>query len=298
LKGKPVKHRITTLLLAFAVAVSGALFVAAPSASADGLDNSSGTLTVECPGAKAFIQFDWNTADRVDVRWYVEDTGTATNISPVLRIQARDHDGTEAPFIFPSGDTFFVLRGGNGHSEVGVKHDWNPGNMVNINHLRVKVQNGTTEQGTSCIQERNAYNWTMIAHKNAVSKEGADYLWGGTGPAYDCSGLVYTSYNAVGNFPGFGNVRSAQQMYDWARTHTEPAKQYAMQVPVSELKVGDLLFYENTIVSTSRITHVAFWEENDNRFDAISSGVGYHANSSWWDSRFVVAYRVLGVATV
>ena len=81
-----MKHRITTLLLAFAVAVSGAVFVAAPSASADGLDNPSGTLTVDCPGAKAFIQFDWETADRVDVRWYLEDTGTASNISPVLRI--------------------------------------------------------------------------------------------------------------------------------------------------------------------------------------------------------------------
>lgn len=62
------------------------------------------------------------------------------------------------------------------------------------------------------------------------------------------------------------------------RGHTSPAKQYAKHIPLSDLKVGDLLFYTNTIESTSYITHVSFWAGND--------------------TRFVAAYRVLGVATV
>ena len=149
----------------------------------------------------------------------VDDTGTAANFSPVLRIQAHDFDGTETPFIFPSGDPYYILNSGNGTHEIGVKYDWNPANIVNLNHLLVRVQNGTTDQGTSCFEERRIYNWARIAYKNAVSKEGASYEWGVTGPAYDCSGLVVTSYNAVANFPGLGDVRTAQQIYDWARTH-------------------------------------------------------------------------------
>jgi peptidoglycan DL-endopeptidase CwlO len=53
-----VKRRIMTVVVAVATALSGAVFVAAPAASADGLSNPSGTLTVECPGAHAFIQVD------------------------------------------------------------------------------------------------------------------------------------------------------------------------------------------------------------------------------------------------
>lgn len=93
-----VKRRATATVVALAAALSGALFVATPTASADGLSNPSGTLTVECPGAKAFLQVDWKGANMVTIRWSLEDTGTATNISPVLRIQARDADGTAAPW--------------------------------------------------------------------------------------------------------------------------------------------------------------------------------------------------------
>lgn len=268
-----MKHRLVTLVVAFAAAVSGSLLVAAPPAYADGLDNPSGTLTVSCPRAEAFIQVDWKAGDSVTVRWRIEDTGTATDVSPVLRIQAHDFHHTAAAFVFPGDNAYFVLRGGNGTHQVGVKHNWNPGDIGNINHLLVKVQNGTTAQGTSCTRERNIFNWTRIAYKNAVAKKGADYDLGGTGPAYDCSGLVVTSYNSIGNFPGFGSV----------------------------LKIGDLLFYENTSPDVARtVEHVAFWAGDNTLYDAHAYGVpvGYHDNTTWWSSRLVAAYRVLGVATV
>jgi hypothetical protein len=69
MEGKILKTRITTLMMSFAVAVTGAVVVAAPAASADGLSNPSGTLTVSCGGAEAFIQVDWKAGDKVTVRW-------------------------------------------------------------------------------------------------------------------------------------------------------------------------------------------------------------------------------------
>lgn len=295
-----MKRRITTVLLTVAAALAGAVFVAAPSASAAGLSNPSGTLSLSCPGADAFIQVDWKGANKVTIRWRVDDTGTAANFSPVLRIQARNAAGNAAPFVFPGDNAYYILRSGNGTHEVGLKSDWNPGNLADINHLLVRVQNGTTKQGTSCFQERKIFNWSRIAYRRAVDKEGAPYDLGGTGPAYDCSGLVLTSYDAVPGFPGMGTARTAEQIYDWARSHTSPAKQYTKKIPVSDLKTGDLLFYTNTADNGRYITHVAFWAGNDTLYDAhsYSAPVGFHANSSWWNSRLVAAYRILGVATV
>lgn len=297
-----MKRRIMTVVVAVATALSGAVFVAAPAASAEGLSNPSGTLTVDCPGAHAFIQVDWKGANQVTIRWRVDDTGTAANFSPVLRIQARDADGTAAPFVFPGDNAYFVLRGGNGHSEVGLESDWNPSNLADINHLLVRVQNGTTEQGTSCYQERRIFNWTRIGYRKAVNQEGKGYLLGGTGPDYfDCSGLTLTSYEAVPNFPDFpSGVRTAEEIYFWMRDNTSPAKRYAKSVAFADLKIGDLLFFERTADNGRVATHVAFWAGDNTLYHAFSpdTPIGFTAYSSYFSSRFVGAYRVLGVETV
>ena len=304
MRPRNVRRRVTTLIVAFVAALSGVLFVAAPSASADGLSNPSGTLTVECDGAKAFLQVDWKGANQVTIRWSIEDTGTKAGISPVLRIQARDADGSAAPFVFPGDNAYFVLRAGNGHSEVGLTSDWNPGNLADINHLLVKVQNGTTEQGVNCFQERKIYNWTRIGYRKAVDQEGKGYETGGVGPGtFDCSGLTLTSYNAIPNFPDFaipGAVRTAEDIYHWMRDNRSPGKRYAQSVDFADLKIGDLVFFEDTNPEVVRdAEHVAFWAGDNTLFHAFSPStpIGFSSYSSL-SSHFIGAYRVLGVETV
>jgi hypothetical protein len=289
--------------MAFVAALSGVLFVAPPTASADGLSNPSGTLTVECDGAKSFIQVDWKGANQVTIRWRLEDTGTKANVSPVLRIQARDSDGSAAPFVFPGDNAYFVLRGGNGHSEVGLQSDWNPGNLADLNHLLVRVQNGTTEQGRHCFQERKIYNWTRIGYRKAVNQEGKGYALGESGPDFfDCSGLTLTSYEAVPGFPDFpGDVRTAEQIFHWMQDNRSPGKRYAQSVELADLKIGDLLFFRDTNDAVVRdAEHVAFWAGDHTLFHAFSPStpIGFTDYSAFFSSRFVGAYRVLGVETV
>jgi peptidoglycan DL-endopeptidase CwlO len=297
------RRSIAMLATTFATVLTGAVLVTAPPAYADGLANPSGTLTVECPGVNAFVQVDWLGPNRVTVRWRLEDTGTASNISPVLRIQAVDGDGTAAPMLFPSGDPFFVLRGGNGHHEIGLEADWNPGNMADLNHLKVKVQNGTTDQGTACTESRNIFNWSRIAYNVALTKSDKGYRLGGLGPDfYDCSGLTLTSYNAIPLFPDFntGSVRTAEEIYNWAQSHTSPAKVYAKRIDRADAKVGDLFFYERTADNGRPITHIGFYAGNNTQYDALSpeAGIDTHSiSTSYWTSRFVAAYRILGVST-
>ncbi|TCC26590.1 C40 family peptidase [Kribbella speibonae] len=294
MKWKHLTRRITTSVLALVTALTGAVVIAATPAYADGLDNPSGTLTVECPGASAFIQVDWLGPNRVTVRWSLEDTGTASDFSPVLRVQAVDGDGTVAPMVFPSGDTYFILRGGNGHSQVGLEADWNPGNMADLNHLKVKVQNGTTEQGTACTESRNIFNWSRIAYNNAWSQEKKPYEWGGVGPnEYDCSGLTLWSYNQIPLFPGFGGVRTADSIYNWATSHTSPAKVYAKRVDRADAKVGDLFFYNTD--GDAAIDHVDFYAGSNEAYGALNEDLGIATHPMW--SGVVGIYRILGVST-
>ncbi|MEV4567933.1 NlpC/P60 family protein [Nonomuraea sp. NPDC049419] len=292
-----MRSRIIASFVALAAAAS--VFVNVPAASADGLSNPSGTLTVECAGAKAFLQVDWKAGDRVTIRWRVDDTGTAGGVSPVLRISAHDFDHQGSAFIFPAGDAYYIHNGGNGTHEVGLKSDWNPTAIGNINHLRVQVQNGTAAQGVHCTQVREIWNWSMIGHKNAMGKRGVPYVLGGedtaANPGLDCSGLVKVSYDAIAHFPGWP-VRRAVDMWRWAESHQTPSKFYAKSVAWSDLKVGDLIFYKTT---AEAVGHVAFWEGDGNVLDALEPGteVAVHPEGSLRNVR-VAAFRILGVTTV
>jgi cell wall-associated NlpC family hydrolase len=294
-------RRFVTLALAAIMAVVTATFtvsvVNAPAAEAvPPIGNPSAEYRIGCTGAWATIQVNWTGANQVTVRWSLEDTTSAYGRQPVLRIAAQGPDGT-TPHVFRNGHAYFILEGGNGSATNGTTGPWNPGNLGQFNHLRVKVQNGTTEQGVDCSVSKNIFNYSRVAYQRALFKEGTPYQYGGEGnPGYDCSGLVKVSYGEVRNFPGWP-VRTADAMYNWASANSDPGRFYAVRVPFADLKVGDLIFY-NTIPGNARyIDHVAFYAGNGQVFDAQQDGVpvGYH--NDYTGSR-VAAYRVLGITTV
>ncbi|MFI2486522.1 C40 family peptidase [Promicromonospora kroppenstedtii] len=275
-------------------ATLGGLVAVAPAAGAAELAplaDPGQEIVVDCGNAEARIQVNWGV-DSVTLRYRLNDTA-ADGRSPVLKIAAVTGNGGTASYVFDNGTVTYARTAGEGLGPSYGENGWNPGTIGSINYLNIKVSNGTTAEGTLCTKYANLYNWARLGLENAYEKEGAPYSEdAGTGPAYDCSGLVYASYNEVANFPGWP-VRSSQAMYDWARTHTSQAKIYAQKVPYSELKVGDLIFYDTDGDYTGNITHVAFYAGNGTVFDAHQTGtpVGFHTD--WVNSR-VGAYRILG----
>ncbi|SDC99004.1 C40 family peptidase [Glycomyces harbinensis] len=279
----------TTMLLM----ITGAVLVNAPAAGAvPPLDNPSAEYRIGCTGAWSTIQVNWTGANEATVRWSLYDTTNAYGLKPVLRLSAKGPDGT-SPHVFDNGHTYVILEGGIDSGTNGTTGSWNPGNLGDFNHLVVSVQNGTAEQGVDCSVKKNIFNYTRIAYRRAVDKEGAPYDYGGTGPGYDCSGLVYTAYGQVHNFPGW-TVRTANDMYNWVRGHDSPGRFYAQSVAYSDLKVGDLIFY-NTIPGNSRLVdHVAFYAGGGDVFDAQQDGVPVGFHNDYVSSR-VGAYRILGI---
>ena len=110
----------------------------------------------------------------------------------------------------------------------------------------------------------------LAALQWAETQAGHPYAWGGTGPGYDCSGLVYEAYLRQG-------VNIGRTTYDMlANSHLE-------SVPLSQAQRGDLMFYGTGHVElkTARGT-----------FGALEPGtlVGWHRPSAYWHP--TAAFRV------
>lgn len=90
----------------------------------------------------------------------------------------------------------------------------------------------------------------------AAQQVGAPYVWGGTGPGYDCSGLVMMAFSHAGvNLP-----RTADYQY-FATT----------RVSIDNLQPGDLVFYGEG-GDPNQIYHVAFYAGNGQILEATHPG--------------------------
>lgn len=111
-----------------------------------------------------------------------------------------------------------------------------------------------------------------VAVHFAYSKLGTPYEWGGTGPDYDCSGLVQAAWAAAG-------VSIPRTTYEqWAAL---PA------VSTADLQPGDLMFYDGE-------GHVAIYVGGDLIIDAPRTGEDVRLlsmNTDWYAENFDGARR-------
>ena len=77
------------------------------------------------------------------------------------------------------------------------------------------------------------YDRALAAAHVAMAQRGKPYRWGGAGPnSFDCSGLVYSSYRAVGvNLPRTSRAQST----------------VGVRVGLNNLRAGDLIFFYSPV---------------------------------------------------
>jgi hypothetical protein len=104
----------------------------------------------------------------------------------------------------------------------------------------------------------------LAALRWALAQAGKPYVWGGTGPyGFDCSGLVYAAYRAMGHLI----PRDTYEML---------AAAGSLLIPVSHPQRGDLAFYGSG--------HVELYWNSDTTFGAHAAGqpVGFiHFGGDW-----------------
>jgi cell wall-associated NlpC family hydrolase len=94
-----------------------------------------------------------------------------------------------------------------------------------------QVDTGTPASAGGCGKVQASAK-ALIAIRFACSKLGTPYLYGGTGPRYDCSGLTQASWRAA----GVSLPRTTSEQWT-AGTH----------VTYSQLQPGDLIFFESNL---------------------------------------------------
>ncbi|WP_079707718.1 bifunctional lytic transglycosylase/C40 family peptidase [Paraliobacillus ryukyuensis] len=117
---------------------------------------------------------------------------------------------------------------------------------------------------------------------NEVLKyNGWPYQWGGESPStsFDCSGLIQYAFRQL----DYSVPRTAAQQYDYT-------------IRVSQPKPGDLVFFKgtNSSRSSSAITHVGIYIDENRMYNAASSGIGYdNWNTGYWGQHFAGFGRVV-----
>ena len=99
-----------------------------------------------------------------------------------------------------------------------------------------------------------------VAAAIAFAREqlGKPYLWGGTGPdAFDCSGLVMMAYRAA----GISIPRTSEQQWAWGP-----------QIPASQVRPGDLVFFAGSDGTTTSPGHVGLVIGNHMMIEAYATG--------------------------
>ena len=113
----------------------------------------------------------------------------------------------------------------------------------------------------------------------AKSYLGYAYVWGGTSPSsgFDCS--------------GFTRYVFAQLGYSLSRT---AAQQLGNGTSVTELRAGDLVFFNNTYSTSAAASHVGIYIGNNQFIHAASGGVKItDLSDSFYASRYIGARRIV-----
>jgi peptidoglycan hydrolase-like protein with peptidoglycan-binding domain len=115
----------------------------------------------------------------------------------------------------------------------------------------------------------------------AKSQTGKPYKWAGIGPAaYDCSGLVMTSYKNA----GITTPRVAADQYG-----------FGTSLPLDQARQGDLLFYAMDLTKPATIYHVVMYAGAGKIIDAPYTGAFVGTRPLWTQNLLPVVWRPAGL---
>lgn len=175
------------------------------------------------------------------------------------------------------GSKVTVISSSNGWSKVKYK---NLTGYVSSSYLSSKKTSSTSSATTSNSSQSTSSSKVISYAKKFLGKP---YVWGAQGPnGFDCSGFTYYVYkNSAGK--------------TLPRTSSAQSK-YGTYVSKSNLKPGDLLFFDTVGANNGVVTHCGIYIGN-NQFIHAASGQGKvvinNLNSSYYINSYVNARRIL-----
>ncbi len=110
----------------------------------------------------------------------------------------------------------------------------------------------------------------------AKTRLGAPYVWGGTGPGYDCSGLTMTSWRSA----GVGLNRTSRDQY-----------KQVLKIKYADMRPGDLVFWGTNGNDPNSIYHVAMYIGGGQIIEAPRPGLTVRITAMRWAGSMPYAGR-------
>ena len=244
------------------------------------VSSSNGWSKVNVCGVSGYVSSDYLSSTKPSTGSSSSNESTSNSTSTMYttdRLNLRKGAGTSYSVIttLDKGIAVTVHSSSNGWSKVSVNGMTGYVSSSYLSSTKPSNSSSSTDSSTSSKVDK-VLNF-------ASQQLGKPYVWGAQGPnSFDCSGLTYYVYkNAAG--------------ITLPRTSVEQSK-YGTTVSKSNLKAGDLIFFDTSGPNDGGVSHVGIYVGNGQMIHASSSQkkiVKVSVETSYWNNAFVRAKRVL-----
>ena len=244
------------------------------------ISSSNGWSKVNVGGVSGYVSSDYLSSTKPSTGSSSSNESTSNSTSTMYttdRLNLRKGAGTSYSVIttLDKGIAVTVHSSSNGWSKVSVNGMTGYVSSSYLSSTKPSNSSSSTDSSTSSKVDK-VLNF-------ASQQLGKPYVWGAQGPnSFDCSGLTYYVYkNAAG--------------ITLPRTSVEQSK-YGTTVSKSNLKAGDLIFFDTSGPNDGGVSHVGIFVGNGQMIHASSSQkkiVKVSVETSYWNNAFVRAKRVL-----
>ena len=244
------------------------------------VSSSNGWSKVSVGGVTGYLSSDYLSSTKPSTGSSSSNESTSNSTSTMYttdRLNLRKGAGTSYSVIttLDKGIAVTVHSSSNGWSKVSVNGMTGYVSSSYLSSTKPSNSSSSTDSSTSSKVDK-VLNF-------ASQQLGKPYVWGAQGPnSFDCSGLTYYVYkNAAG--------------ITLPRTSVEQSK-YGTTVSKSNLKAGDLIFFDTSGPNDGGVSHVGIYVGNGQMIHASSSQkkiVKVSMETSYWNNAFVRAKRVL-----
>ena len=244
------------------------------------ISSSNGWSKVNVGGVSGYVSSDYLSSTKPSTGSSSSNESTSNSTSTMYttdRLNLRKGAGTSYSVIttLDKGIAVTVHSSSNGWSKVSVNGMTGYVSSSYLSSTKPSNSSSSTDSSTSSKVDK-VLNF-------ASQQLGKPYVWGAQGPnSFDCSGLTYYVYkNAAG--------------ITLPRTSVEQSK-YGTTVSKSNLKAGDLIFFDTSGPNDGGVSHVGIYVGNGQMIHASSSQkkiVKVSVETSYWNNAYVRAKRVL-----
>ena len=241
---------------------------------------SDGWSKITANGVEGYVSSEYLSSKKPSSSNGSTSTTKTMYVTPDVGLNVRKGPGTSYSKItkLSKGTAVTVHSTSDGWSKItanGVE------GYVSSEYLSsTKPSTGSSDSSNSSGSTSSSVNAVL----NLAAKQlGKPYVWGAQGPSsFDCSGLTYYVYkNAAG-------VTLPRVSSDQSR--------YGTTVSKSNLKAGDLVFFDTSGSNNGAVSHVGIYVGNGEMIHASSSKekiVQVSIETSYWNNAYVRAKRVL-----